>query len=275
VSELSVGRPPHPPPRRITLGADAWVLLAEAITRAGAQLARPLRIEDGPALDDAQRAGTLEALHAAGLLRGESGDLLADLHPSVRESLLAHVAPPALVQSRSGLGDELRFARHALRGELACGLARDQQPLGDERVQLGPVELTAMVVDDLVEDILRGFGDLGGAPDREPLQLDAAVSLATVRALADERPDLAQAVLEQPAVPPTLRELAAGLLAVAEVAVAGSGGTEVLTAMRLADGWWTAALTGEDVVLDPVGEDELTRMIAQALAGAITATAPA
>jgi hypothetical protein len=264
------GRPPHPPPRRLRLGADAWALLADALTRAGAQLPPPLRVEDGPQLDAAQRDAALQAMREPGLLEGDSGDLLVDLHPSLRQSLLAHVEPLVVVDSRVGLGDALRAARHAVRGNLASGLARAQRPADEERLELGPVELSTMLVDDLVEDVLRGFGDLGGAPDREPLLLDAAVSLAAVKALADRRPDLAQAVLEQPAVPAPLRELAAGLQTVAQVAVTGPAGTRVLVALRLPDGWWTAALSQAEVALRPVGEDEAATEIATAVAGAIT-----
>jgi hypothetical protein len=268
--ELAVGaRPPHPPPRRLQLGADTWALLAEALARAGAQLPPPLRVEDGPALGDAQRAAALQAMREAGLVQGDSGELLADLHPSLRQSLLAHVEPLVLVDSRVGLGDELRAARHGVRGDLASGVAREQRPADEDRLELGPVELSTMLVDDLVADVLRGFGDLDAATDREPLRLDAAVSLAAVKALADRRPDLAQAVLGQPAVP-ALRELAAGLRAVAQVSVTGAAGARVLVALRLPDGWWTAALSDEDVALRPVGEDELVTDIATALAGAIT-----
>jgi hypothetical protein len=188
----------------------------------------------------------------------------------VRESLLAHLQPLVLVDTRVGLGDDLRAARHAVRGDLASAIAREQRPAGADRVELGPVELSAMLVDDLVADVLRGFGDLDAEPGREPLQLDAAASLAAVEALAGQRADLAQAVLEQPVLPAPLSALAGGLLAVAQVAVSGAGGTEVLVAMRLPDGWWTAGLADEeDVLLTPVGEDDLATQIATAIAGAV------
>lgn len=272
--ELTIGaRPPHPPPRRVRLGADAWALLAAAIAHAGALLPSPLRADDGPALDDAQRQDALDALRDAGLVVGDSGDLLADLHPSLRQSLRAYAQPLVVVDTRVGLGDELRAARHAVRGDLASGLAREQRPLDAGRLELGPVELSAMLVDDLVDDVLRGFGELGGGPGREPLRLDAAASLAAVEALAGGREDLARAVLDTPAVPAPVSELAAGLRAVAQVSVSGAAGTAVLVALRLQDGWWTVEPDGEDVLLTPAGADELATAIATAIAGALRAVA--
>jgi hypothetical protein len=130
-----------------------------------------------------------------------------------------------------------------------------------------------MLLDDLASDVLRAFGDLDGDPARESLRMDAAVSLAAVEALAGARPDLAQAVLEQPAAPALLHELAAGLLAVAQVTVAAANGMQVLVALRLDDGWWSTALVDDDVLLDPVGEDELVSWLAAALTSALTAGA--
>jgi hypothetical protein len=266
-------RPQHQPPRRVRLGADAWLLLAEAVSAAGAALTPPFRIADGPVLDDAQRAAATAALRGSALVTGDGGDLLADLHPSVRESLLAHVQPQALIDSRVGLGDALRAARHAVRGELASAVAREQRPAGERLLELGEVELSTMLVDDLVADVLRGFGDLGGAAGREPLALDAAMSLAVVDALADGRADLARALLERPALPAPLEQLADGLQAVAQVAVAGPTGAQVLVAMRLADGWWTAAIAEQDVQLIPVAEDDLVTEIAAALTTALWSAA--
>ncbi len=266
MSGLTVGpRPPRPAPRRVQLGADAWSLLAQ-VTLAEAALQPPFRIEDGPPLDDVRRAATEDALRASGLAPGDSDDLLEDLHPSLRESLRCHAEPLVLVDTAVGLGERLWLARHAMRGELVCGVAREQRPSGEDALELGPVELTTMLVDDLATEVLRGFGDLAGEPDREPLVMDAAVSLAAVRALAEEHLDLAKAVLGTPAVPPPLRSLAAGLRAVAQVGVGGASGVRVLVALQLDDGWWRAGLDDENVVLQPVDEDDLVTDLAGALA---------
>ncbi|MEA2154734.1 MAG: hypothetical protein QOE11_874, partial [Solirubrobacteraceae bacterium] len=135
--ELLIGaRPPHPPPRRVRLGADAWVLLAAALARAETRMPPPFGVDEGPALDGDQHAATLAALRAAGLVAGDSGDLLADLHPSLRESLRAHEHPLVLAETRVGLGDELSIARHAVRGELVSAIVREQRPLGGGRIEL-------------------------------------------------------------------------------------------------------------------------------------------
>jgi hypothetical protein len=267
-TKLTVGpRPPHPPPKRIQLGSDAWVLLAE--TLADAVLPPPFRTEDGPTLDAEQREATQRALRDAGLLPGDSGDLLADLDPAVRESVLTHVHPRVTVAVSVGLGEAMRAARIAVLGELACALSREQRPVGDDQLDLGPVELSALLIDDVAKEVVRGFADIGGAPDGAPVRLDAAVSLAAVYALADGRIDLARAVLGRPEVPQPLTDLAAGLQAVARVEIASAVGTRILVALQVGDGWWTIGLSGEDVLLRPVGEPELVSEIAAGLVGAL------
>lgn len=270
---LTIGpRPPHPPPRRVRLGADAWALLAEAL--ADAELPPPFGVDDGPTLGPAQRAAAIAALRAAGVLAGDGATLLDDLRPAVREGLLLHAQPAAVVDASVGLGTTLRAARYAVGGQLVSGLVREQRPGDDGGLELGPVELGTLLIDDLAADVLRGFGDLAGEPGRAPLRLDAAISLAAVHALADERPDVARAVLRAAELPAPLQQLAAGLRAVARVDVAGADAIRVQLAVRLADGWWTVALERDDVLLQPVGEDELVIAIASALAGALTAGAP-
>lgn len=269
MSRLTVGlRPRHPPPRRVPLGSDAWALLVE-VALAGVALPPPFRLKDGPALDATQHAATVAALRDAGLLRGDGADLLADLDPSLRESLQMHARPQVVVDSSVGLGDAQRATRIAITGQLASAIARSQRPVDDDRLELGPIELSAMLLDDVASEVVRGFGDLDDQPDREPLQLDAAVSLAAVHALAGKRADLACAVLDRATVPAPLAELAAGLEAVARVDVGDRSGARVLIALRLDDGWWTAGLSGEDVVLRPVGEGELVTEIASALTSAL------
>lgn len=77
------------------LGADAWVLLAEAPAGAGAELAPPFRVQDGPRSTTRSATPHATRCRAAGLLQGD------------------------------GDGDELRAARHALRGDLASAIARE------------------------------------------------------------------------------------------------------------------------------------------------------
>jgi len=270
VTRLTVGsRSEHAPPRRIELGADAWVLVASAAL-ADAGLPAPFRVQDGPELDPALRDATERMLRDVGLLTGARGDVAADLDPALSETLRCQADPAVVVDSSVGLGDAQRAARHAIRGRLACGLVREQRPVGDDALDLGPVEVSAMLSDDVVAEVLRGFGDLSGDPAREPLQLDAAVSLAAVHALADNREDLAQAMLERPTVPHPLRELADGLRAFARVEVADRSKARVLLALRLDDGWWMLGLDGEDVLLRPVVEDDLVVELVTALTGAMT-----
>lgn len=269
---LTVGRrPPHPPPRRVQLGGDAWVLVAEVLPDVA--LPVPFRPQDGPPLDAEQRAALEQILRDAGLLTSDDPNLLDSLRPALRDGLLTHSQPLVVVDASVGLGERQRITRLAIGGHLASGLVREQRPAAADELELGPVEISVMLIDDVATEVLRGFGDLGGEPDREPLQLDAAVSVAAVHALGDHHSDLARAVLGRPAVPAPLRALADGLQVVAQIAVAGDSGTRVLVALRTADGWWTVGMSDEDVVLRPVGEDELVTDIASALAVALCSRA--
>lgn len=259
---------PRPAPRRVTLGADGWVLLAETIAGAAA-LAPPFRVQDGPPLQSADRAAARRALRDAGLLTGHSGSLPDDLHASLRESLLVYARPLVVIDASVGLGDAQRVERIAVGGQLACGLVREQKPAGADALDLGPVHVTAMLVDDVATEVVSGFGDLNGEPGRLPLRLDAATSLAAVRALGNRRTDLAQAALGAAEIPPPLQELAKGLRSFARVDVASPVAARVLLALLTGDGWWSLDMSGEDVVMRPAGEDELVTMIANSLLGAL------
>lgn len=262
---------PYEPPRRLVLGADAWQVLCDQL--GGLVLPPPLRAVDGPALDDAQRAVALAALRDAGVLAAEpADDVAAALHPSVRASLTVHLAPRLVIDTTVRRGSERRTARHAAAGPLASGLARTTVEVGGGR-DTGPVELSTMLLDDLAADVARTFGALTPVGHRQAARLDAAASLAVVRALQDDRPDAAAAVAaaggESEPVPDALMAIADGLGAVARAELAGAGRRFGLMAVETERGWWQVHLTGEDVVLRPLDEDVLVTRLAAALSAVL------
>jgi hypothetical protein len=266
-SSPPLGAAARPGPRRIRFGADAWaVLLAQA---KGLRLSAPFGADDGPALDDAQRGAAEAALRSSPVVPGSTGDLLADLHPSVRASLLIQVQPTLVVDTRVGLGGDVRTARHALAGPLASGLQRAVRSHGSQQAELGPVELSTMLAEDLVPEVLGVLGDLSGPAGRTAVEMDAATSVAAVSALQNGRDDLAQAIAPDEQAAPVLRALAHGLQSIAIVEVAGADQVQMLVAMRTGYGWWRLDLSGSDVLLAPVGEQELSTDATLAVAAAL------
>jgi len=249
---------------RVHLGADAWALLASALP--DAVLPHPFRSQDCPQLDAAARTATERALRDAGLLVGRSGDLLADLAPWMSAAMAALARPTRVVDSSVGLGDMLRIGHHALRGDLAAGLVRSQRPAGDDALELGPVELSAVDAEDLGSEALRGFGTLDGGAERRPVTLDAAASAEVADALDGTRADVALAVIERRALPPTPDARAQTLRAVARVDVVSAAGRRLIVAVRVADGWWVVDRPAEGVTLRPAGEVELAAALAAATA---------
>lgn len=255
----------------VDLGADAWILLSGAA--AGVDWPPPFGPADGPELTAGQRDAAERALRASALVTGDSGDLVADLHPSIRASLLVHAAPMAVVDLRAGLGEDQRVARYALQGEIASAVARDVRAAGDGGVELGPVTLAALPVEEVVPGILAALGDLDGLPDREPLTLDAAEALALARALAGDEPDLAGAIAAD-GIPEPIAELAGGLRAVARIDLAGAGRAAVLVLVRGDGGWWRATIAGEALDLEPVDAATLASDLAGELGDLLTGRAP-
>lgn len=274
------------PPRRLLLGADAWQVLVEQL--GGLALPAPLRAEDGPRLDLAQRTAATAALRTAGLLDAAPGpDLLATLHPSVRAGLTVHLVPQVVVDSVVQRGPERRAARHAAAGLLASGLVRTTVEVPGGR-DTGPVELATLRLEDLAAEVVRVLGHLPPVGDRRPVRLDAAASLAAVRALKEDRPDAAAAVAaaglaavrrddgraagsegDATVVPDVLVALADGVRAVARVELSGSGRRLAIIAVETVGGWWQAQTADEDVVLRPLDADGLVTRLAGALAAAL------
>ena len=269
----------HEAPRRLVLGADAWQLLVEAL--GGLSLPAPLGADDGPDLDDGQQAVARAALSAAGVLTGSpaaGADLLAALHPSVRASLTVHLAPQLVIDTTVQRGAERRTARHAAAGVLAAGLVRTTVEVQGGR-DTGPVELSTLLLDDLAAEVARAFGELPPIGDRRPARLDAAASLAVVRALREQRPEAAASVAaagtpagdsaaagtEAGEVPGALTAVAGGMRAVARVDLAGAGRHLALVAVDTDQGWWQVHAAGEDVVLRPLDADTLVTRLAAAL----------
>ena len=260
----------NPGPRRVTLGADAWaVLVAEAH---GLQLPAPFGPGDGPALEPAQHAAAVRALRSSALLVGDSGDLTADLHPSLRASLLVQVSPEFVIESRVGLGAEARIAHHAVQGSLASALSREQRVV-DGRAELGPVTWSTMLVDDVATDVVDLFQVPDAPPAGDVLEIDPAVALAAIRALRAGRTDVAAAVVDQETVPDPLPAATEGLRSVARVDVSGPAGTTVLMAVCADGGWWAATIGGGDLELRPVDRTGLVSAVAGLLAGVLLSAA--
>lgn len=249
----------YEPPRRVVLGTDAWQLLVREL--GGLTLPQPLREQDGPVLDAAQEAAALGALRAAGLVTGDRP--LADLHPSLRASLLVQLRPELVVDTVVQRGPERTTARHAAAGPLAAGLQRSTTEVEAGR-ETGPVELSTLLLDDLAAEVVAVLGPLPAVGDREPAELDSAASLAVVTSVQQGRREVA-ASLTGGAVPPVLEAIAAGLQAVAEIVVTASGQRHVIVLLGTAEGWWSVHTPGEDVVLRPVDTGVLVTQVATAL----------
>jgi len=257
-------------PRRITLGADSWIVLVEALS--GLELPSPFGVDGSAELTPEQRERALTALRGSDAVPGQSNDLADDLHPSLRASLLAQTAPEIVIASRVGLGGDVRVTRHAIQGAFASSLARERRE-ADEVAELGPVTLGAMRIDDVVADVVGGLGVPDAAPESSPLELDAAVALASVRALKEGRPEVVRSLLGQEAIPEPLEQATAGLDAVARIDVASRAGTVVIVAISAGGAWWTATIGGGELELAPVGRRELVTELAGVLAGRYMAEA--
>lgn len=256
--------------RRVTLGADAWaVLVSEA---RALHLPAPFGPGDGPALTPEQREAAVGALRSSALVVGDSGDLVADLHPSLRASLLVQVNPAFVIESRVGLGADARIAHHAVQGNLASAFAREQRVVGD-RAELGPVTWSTMLVDDVATDVVDPFDVPDTPAEGDVLEIDPAVALAALRALRAGRTDVAAAVVDQETVPDPLPAATEGLRAVARIDVTGPAGTTVLMAVCIDGGWWTATIGGGDLELRPVDRAGLVSAVAGLLAGVMLVAA--
>lgn len=232
------------PVRRVVLGADAWAVLLAAAP--GLVLPPPF---DAAGSLTAEQADAAEgALRSSAAVRGASGVLVADLHPSVRASLLLHLT--ADVALTVAVGD--RTARFAVTRGLAGGL---------DRTRLGPVTLLTLLpeaVAPAAAALLPGLDE--GRSGREVLRLEAATAVAAAQALAGGRPDLA-AALAGPSVPPALGPVTGA----GRLEVAGPDGCLLLLALRTPDGWRSARLGGDDLVLRPLDPDVLVTDLAGAL----------
>lgn len=252
-------------PRRVVLGADAWQLVVREL--GGLALPMPLRAKDGPDLDAAQEAAALAALTASGVLTGRRP--LEDLHPSLRAGLLVHLRPGVVLDTVVQRGPERTTSRHAVAGVLASGLLRRTVEVAGGR-RTGPVELSSLLVDDLAAEVVGVLGELPPVGDRAALTLDAAASVAVVRALRDGRREVAAALTGRQ-VPGALEAVAGGVEAVARVELAAPGRRRGLVLLGTAQGWWSVHTTGADVVLRPVDTDVLVRQVATAFTAMLTA----
>lgn len=262
-------------PRSVVLGADAWAVLRAAAPA----LLLPAAFDAGPALAPEQADAAGRALRASAVVPGAGGDLVEDLHPSVRASLLLHLAPGVVVDTLVGLGAEVRVGRFAAAGLLASGL---------QRTRLGPVTLTTVPVEalaPLLAGLLPGLGDAAptgaastdavptdappsGAPLPGVVRLDAAVAAAVAQAVGEGRTDLAAGLLDGP-VPRALGPLSATALLV----VGGAGARRGLLCLRTPHGWRSARLSEDDLELRPLSRAGLVTDLAAALGGALAAAA--
>lgn len=278
-------------PKALTLGADTWTVLAAAAS--GLTLPFPFRAADAPLGGD-EAAAAEQALRASALVTGDSGELIADLHPSVQASLFAHAAPQAAIDAWIGLGPDLDAARFAVQGELASGFVRkikrveprtphdasQTQPAASETppaaaTQLGPVRWLTMAVDHLVGAITEPMGEVPSHPvDARPAALEAAAALAIVRALQTDHPDYAAAIAD--GTPPApLPAAASELQAIARIDATGAGGRTVLLLAKAGGAWWQTSGTGETITFEPLDAAGVESAVAQLIAGALATPAPA
>ena len=180
---------PAAPVGRVVLGADAWaLLLADA-----AALDLPAPFAAGGALTPPQAAAAEAALRLSDAVTGTGGGLVADLHPSLRASLLLQLTAGVVLE----VAVAGRAARFAVGPVLASGLVRSG---------LGPVTLLTLLPDAVASQatgLLPGLAPAARGPGREPVRLDAATSVAASLLLAEGRADLSVALLGH-AVPAAL-----------------------------------------------------------------------
>lgn len=282
MSALSTTRTaPAPPPARVVLGPEAWVVLLEQA--AGVRLPDPFGRAAGPELTDDARRLALEQLRASPLVTGSDDPLVPDLHPSIQATLTAAAAPQLRVAAAVRRGDVQEAALVLLAGPLAAGLRRTLTDDGSDRLLLGPVELSTLLLEHVAQEVVAAFGETGGAEDRQGVRVDAVASIAAVRALEAGREPLAGAALSGAAlsgaappgpalsapVPAALRAIAGGVEAVARVDVTTARNARVLLWVRTADGWWRVRTSSQDVVLAPVDRDGVLTDLASALTGAL------
>ena len=269
MSSLSTARLAlSPAPARVVLGPEAWVVLLEEA--AGVVLADPFGRGAGPELTVEDRRRAMEQLRDSSLVTGSSGELVRDLHPSIRATLTAAAAPQVRIAAAMRRGDVQEAALVLLAGPLAAGLRRTLEDVGTDRLLLGPVELSTLLPEHTASQILAAFGDTSGADDRQKARIDADASIVAVRALEAGRELLASAVLAGP-VPDALRSVAGGVQAVARVDVTTTRSTRVLLWLRTADGWWRAHTASEDVRLTPADSNDILTDLASALTAALVA----
>lgn len=266
----------RPAPRSLVLAPGAWDLLVGAAR--GLHLPAPFGLAGRVGSDEDSEAdadAAERALRRSGAAPGGTGDLLADLHPSLRAGLLVHLGPVAVVDTAVACGDDLVVSRHALAGPLVSGLLRPVRlhqggrDVGAvEEARLGPVTLSALLVDDLagaVLDLLPGLAERANGPS---VDVDAGTSVAWARLLHEGRPELAAQLLD-PAQAAVLRGLS-GVLDVAQVQVAVPGASRRrLVAVRAQDGWAQASAAGGEVLLRPAGRDTLGPALVGVLAEAL------
>ena len=277
MSTLSTTRTaPAPPPARVVLGPEAWVVLLEQA--AGVRLPDPFGRAAGPELTDDARRLALEQLRASPLVTGSGGPLVPDLHPSIQATLTAAAAPQLRIAAAVRRGDVQEDALVLLAGPLAAGLRRTLTDDGSDRLLLGPVELSTLLLEHIAQEVVAAFGETDGAEDRQGVRVDAVASIAAVRALEAGREPRAGAALSGAAppgpalsapVPAALRAIAGGVEAVARVEVTTARNARVLLWVRTADGWWRVRTSSEDVVLAPVDRDGVLTDLAIALTGAL------
>ncbi|MBC7372891.1 MAG: hypothetical protein H7323_02735 [Frankiales bacterium] len=266
------GGQPYAPPRRVTLGADAWQLVVGEL--GGVSLPPPLRAQDGPDLTAAQQQVARDALVQAGLVTGPG--VLAGLQPSVRAGLALHLAPLVVIDTVVRRGPERDTARHVSDALLASGLVRQTTEVDGGR-ETGPVEVALMLLDDLAGDVVQVLGDLPPQPGRQPVRLDAAASIGMVQALHEGRADAADAlaaVAGASGVPAALESVANAITAVARIELRGAGRRFGLLLLETPQGWWSVHTSGEDVVLRPVDADAVVTQIASALTAVMTGSPP-
>lgn len=256
--------------RTITLGADAWQVLIESA--AGLELPAPFSLASAAALTRAQHAAATAALHGSGLVRGASGNLIADLQPAAQASLALHAAPRLVIEGSIGLGHDLTAVRAALSWPLASILMREQRAIAvpadhePANTELGPVTWTTAPAELLATLIAERFGELP-EHDVDPVQLDGAAAIAACRALRAGRDAVAAQLVGSP--PPTvLVEATTGLERAARIDVVTPGRRDVLLAVCAGSHWWQLGADGDDIVFEPLDAQALITQLAAAIAPA-------
>lgn len=255
--------------RTITLGADAWTLLASSAPVL--ELPHPFSPATYAPLTADQRAEADAALRASvAVTAPDEPELAAALAPPIQSALLMLAGAQVTIDVRVGSGRDGEALHLALAPPVGVLLRREFRAAATAgETTFGPVTFGVQPAQDTASSITDLLGIPEGTATPARLTLPPEAAIAALRELASDRRAVAEALLGGD-VPDELAVLARDFERVAWITLATPAGSVLLVALCAGGRWWTATISAGELELQAATaaglRSELTLLTEDALA---------